>query len=210
LGGQVPGEAAEPGKEEKMNNRTAQLFRYPLFARLFLFLAICHLPFAISGCGYTTRSMISNQYKTIYVIPFLNKIDITSEANAGRDYRLYRPVLETDITRAVIDRFMFDGNLRPAKKENTDLILKGDLIDYRRDVLRYETDDTPEEYRISLAVDISLWDGKENKLIWEEKGFTGDTTYFLTGANAKSENAAITDATADLARRIVERTVENW
>ena len=210
MGGQVPGEAAEPGKEEKMNRRIAQLCRLETLRILFLFLAICHMLYALPGCGYTTRSMISSQYKTIYVIPFLNKIDITSEANTGRDYRLYRPVLETDITRAVIDRFMFDGNLRPAKKENTDLILKGDLIDYRRDVLRYETDDTPEEYRISLAVDISLWDGKENKLVWEEKGFTGETTYFLTGANAKSENTAITDATADLARRIVERTVENW
>lgn len=191
-----------------MNNRMAQLFRSPSLKRLFLFLAVCL--FAMPGCGYTTRSMVSNQYKTIYVMPFLNKIDITSEAKAGRDYQLYRPVLETDITRAVIERFMFDGGLRPGKQGSADLILKGALVDYRRDVLRYETDDTPEEYRISLAVDISLWNGKENKLIWEEKGFTGDTTYFLTGANAKSENAAIADATADLARRVVERTVENW
>ena len=54
---------------------------------------------------------------------------------------------------------------------------------------------------------------KENKLIWEESGFTGDTTFFTsftTAGIAKSEDVAINDALNDLARRIVERTVEEW
>lgn len=168
------------------------------------------MPYAIIGCGYTTRSLISDRYKTIYVSQFLNKIDITSEAKVSRRYQVYRPVLETDITKAVIDRFILDGNLRIEKEGNADLILKSSLIDFRRDVLRYATDETPEEYRLSLTVDISLWDRKEDKLLWEEKNFIGDTTYFLSGPNAKSEDTAIIDATKDLARRIVARTVEVW
>ena len=53
-------------------------------------------------------------------------------------------------------------------------------------------------------------DAKEKKLVWQEDRFTGDTTYFTTGSQAKTENAAIVDALSDLARRIVERTVEQW
>ena len=66
------------------------------------------------------------------------------------------------------------------------------------------------EYRINLTVNISLWDAKEDKLLWQEKGFTGDTTFFVSGAQAKPESIAVNDALEDLARRIVERTVEEW
>lgn len=178
--------------------------------KILLLLAICYMPYAIVGCGYTTRSSISNKFKTIYVAQFLNKVDITDETKTGAKFQVYRPLLETDITKAVFNRFTLDGNLRIVKEKDADLILKGSLVDFRRDVLRYADDETPEEYRISLVVDINLWDTKENKLVWEEKNFTGDTTYFLSGPNTKSEGAAITDATEDLARRIVARTVEQW
>lgn len=162
------------------------------------------------GCGYTTRSMISDKFKTIYISPFVNKIDITRETDAADKYRIYRPMLETDITRAVTDRFLFDGNLRPTEKASADLFLKGELVEFRRDPLRYTDSDEVEEYRLNLVINISLWDNRENKIVWEENNFTGDTTYFTMGATAKSEDVAIVDAINDLARRIVERTVEQW
>lgn len=192
-----------------MKEYLLQFMQYKI-VKPFLLLFVCYLSFSILGCGYTTRSLISDKYRTIYIHQFSNKIDITSESKVSRNYQVYRPVLETDITRAVIDRFMLDGNLRIEKEANADLVLKGFLVDFRRDVLRYATDDTPEEYRISLVVDISLWDRNEDKLLWQEANFIGDTTYFLSGPNAKSEDTAIVDGVNDLARRVVERTVENW
>lgn len=175
-----------------------------------LLIGVCWLLITLAGCGYTTRSMISNEFRTIYVEPFVNKIDITKEAYAADKYRIYRPGLETDITRAVTNKYLFDGNLRPTKQDSGDLILKGELVDFRRDPLRYSESDTVTEYRLNLVVNISLLNRKEDKMIWQESGFTGDTTYFTTGSQAKSESVAINDALADLARRIVERTVEQW
>jgi len=172
------------------------------------------LLFTMTGCGYTTRSMISNKFKTIHVVPFVNKIDITQEANAGNKYRLYKPMLETDVTKAVTNKFLFDGNLRPTKEESADLILKGELVEFRRDPLRYTDSDEVEEYRINLSVNVSMWDRKENKLLWEENNFTGDYTYFTNFATEnvvkKSDDTAVSEAISDLARRIVERTVEQW
>lgn len=172
-----------------------------------LFLA-CILQLA--SCGYTSRSMISNKFKTIYITPFVNKVNITEEAYAANKYRVYRPMLETDITKTVVNKFLFDGNLKPTTEESADLILKGELVEFRRDSLKYSDADEVTEYRINLAVNISLWDKKENKLLWEENHFTGDTSYFTTGTQAKSEDTAVNDALSDLARRIVERTVEQW
>lgn len=175
-----------------------------------ILLAICYLPFAIFGCGYTTRSMISNKYRTIYIVPFVNKTDITNESYSGSQYRIYRPHCETDITTAVVNKFLFDGNLKPVKEQNADLILKGELIDFRREPLRYDNNDNVLEYRISLVINMSLWSKIEDKFLYEEKNFIGETTYFTTGTVAKSENAAVNDALTDLARRVVERAVDQW
>jgi len=166
--------------------------------------------FFLSGCGYTTRSMITNKYRTIYIAPFVNKVNITSEVDSGSKYRIYRPMIESDITDYVSNRYLFDGNLRPGEEKSADLILKGEVVEFRKDPLRYDNSDNVSEYRINLVVNISLWDRQENKLLWQENNFTGDTTYFATGAQSKTEDAAVTDALNDLSRRIVERTVEQW
>jgi hypothetical protein len=200
--------------EEEMINRLSQIVNRKSLKRFLFLLAICHMPYAIVGCGYTTRSIISNEFKTIYVVPFVNKIDITQETDVASKYRIYRPMLESDITKYVTNKFLSDGNLKPVKEESADLILKGQVVEFRKDPLRYNDSDEVTEYRINLVVNISLWNRKEDKLVWEEKQFTGNTTYFTSFASGdvtkKSDDTAITDALDDLARRIVERTVEQW
>lgn len=202
MGAKGPGEITVDGEEKMMK-------------RAFLLVAGYCLLTAIAGCGYTTRSMISNKYRTIYITPFVNKIDITKEADVGRKYKIYRPRLETDITTAVTNKYLFDGNLKPTKKENADLVLKGEVVEYRKDPLRYSESDEVTEYRMNLAVNISLWDNKENRMLWEANGFTGYVdfyTSFYTLANVTklSDDQAINSALDDLARRIVERTVNEW
>ena len=192
--------------EEEMKRRILQ-------RKTVLLVTILLLISAITGCGYTTRSMISSKFHTIYITPFVNKVDITRETDAANKYRIYRPMLETDITKKVTNKYLFDGNLRPVKTESADLILKGELVEFRRDPLRYTDNDEVEEYRINIVVNISLWDRKENTLVWQENNFTGDFTYFTsftTSGTPKSEDVAVNDALDDLARRIVERTVEQW
>jgi outer membrane lipopolysaccharide assembly protein LptE/RlpB len=184
---------------------------------LFLFLTTicCLLTTSLTGCGYTTRSMLHGNYNTIYVAPFLNKVDVTHESFSASKYRIYRPMLETDITKKVINRYLFDGNLKLAKEPAADLALKGELIEYRKDPLSYtpNTDDVT-EYRINIFVNLSLWDTKENKLLWSENNFNGNYSYFTEKASSASvrvsEAAAVNNAIEDLSRRIVERTVEQW
>jgi outer membrane lipopolysaccharide assembly protein LptE/RlpB len=173
-------------------------------AAMVLFVAL------VAGCGYTTRSMISNKYKTIYVAPFINKIDITSESDTGNRYRLYYPRLETDVTRSVINKFLFDGNLKPVKEQSADLILKGEVVSFRKDPVSYDNNDDVTEYRVGIQVNISLWDTKENKLLWQENNFTGEKSYFTTGSLAVSEGTAVNNTITDLSRRIIERAVEQW
>ena len=184
---------------------------------LFLFTVCCLLITGLTGCGYTPRSMIFTKYKNIYITPFLNKVDITQEAYSANKYRIYRPMLETDITKKVINQYLFDGNLKPVKEGLADLVLKGELVEYRKDPLSYTpNNEDVTEYRINIYVNLSLWDAKENKLVWEENNFNGNYSYFTSFAPTNvsmgrtSEDAAVTKAVEDLSRRIVERTVEQW
>lgn len=161
------------------------------------------------GCGYTTRAFISKEYKTIYVAPFVNKIDITKETESLRKYKLYRPLLERDIQETVILRFNRDGNLKVTTKDESDLILEAELFDFRRDPLRYLDNEEVEEYRISIEVKVRLKERKEDKIL-KEANIVGDTTYFVFGPNKKTEPTAIQEAVDDVARRILEYILEDW
>ncbi len=162
-----------------------------------------------NGCGYSTRSLSPAiaDIKSIYITPFKNNTDYSTERG---DKNIYIPMMEVKITTATIDRFLRDGVFKIAKVENADVILKGELLNYQRDPLRYDDNQNVEEYRIRIIVSLTLTKTKDNTTMWSESNFVGDTTYFPIGPNAKSESTAIDDAIKDLAQRILERTVEDW
>ncbi len=161
---------------------------------------------SIAGCGYTTGSLLPPQYKKIAIQPFENKVAYVDENNGG----LYVPALETNVRSAIIDRFLFDGNLHIADADKADLVLSGEVTGIVQDTLRQDTNQNVQEYRIRVIVALTMTDTATGKILWKEPSFTGETTYFLTGAQAQTQSAAIDAALLDLATRIVERTVENW
>jgi len=151
-----------------------------------------------SGCGYTTKSTLSAHLQTIHVELFVNEIDYTAESSR----KLYIPLLEIDIRNALVDRFLFDGNLLISKPGQGDLVLSGVLKGYNRSVLRFTDDDDIEEYRIHITVSMTMYDTRKETVMWNESSFVGQATYFLTGPLARSEDAAVEEAVEDLARRI--------
>ncbi len=172
--------------------------------------ALVALSMLIAGCGYTTKPGLPPHLKTVYVKPFVNTIDLTQLASNERRLPIYRHAMEVDLTKRIIERYQFTGLLRPAPPEHADAQLEGELVEFRRDALRYDASQQVEEWRLNLIVNLRFIDRKTNVLAWEESRFTGDTTYFARGARTESEAAALDRAITDLARRIVERSVENW
>ena len=164
----------------------------------------------LSGCGYSARPGLASHLKTVYVKPFTNQVDITKLTSGNERFPLYRPSMEVDLTRAVVDQYHFTGLLRPVQADRANCRLEGELIDFHRDPLRYTAAGDVEEWRLNIAVRLKFYDLTLNTLLWEEERLVGDTTYFTTGPNATSEAAALDRAITDLARRVVERSVENW
>ena len=171
-----------------------------------VFLSIL-LVLTIAGCGYTTGSLLPKNYRKIAIQPFQNKVNNLEQEGGNA---IYVPSLETNVRTAIIDKFLFDGNLHIAEADKADLVLNGDLIGVAQDTLRQDTNLNVQEYQIRIIVSLTLTDVATGKVLWKEPSYAGETTYFLTGTQATSQSAAIDAALTDLANRVVERTVENW
>jgi len=182
--------------------------RVPFFR--FTLIALMFLSGTLTGCGYSATRLLPAHYRTIYIEPFKNQIPITDEISEHAGYRTNLPQLDEKVTQGVIDRFLFDGNLRiTTKPEQADLLLTGEITDfYRQDVRRLD-DNTAEEYRLNLAASITLRD-REKAVVFTEPRLIGDATYFVSGALAKPESTAVDELVTDFSRRIVERVIENW
>ena len=164
----------------------------------------------LTGCGYSQKSLLPDNIKNIYVMPVKNTIDLSEEVTDKKPFRVYRPGIEVDITNAIINRYIFDGNLKVSVPEKADAIVEAKLVDYRRDALRYSDGDDIQEYRLSITLDISVYESRTHKMIWHETGLTGDTSFFLSGTHTVSEDAASQKAVEDVARRVVDKTIEIW
>ena len=160
----------------------------------------------MAGCGYTTGSLLPGKYRKIAIQPFQNKVAFVDVNIQG----VYVPLLESNVRTAIIDRFLFDGNLHIADPDKADLVLSGDLISFAQDTLRQDVNLNVQEYRIRVIVSLVLRDTATGKVLWKEPSFAGETTYFLTGPQAQTQSSAVDVALTDLATRIIERTIENW
>lgn len=162
------------------------------------------------GCGYTTKSLLPADIRSVFVEPVKNAVDLSREVDEKSHFRVYRPGIETDLTNAIINRFIFDGNLKVVAPEKADIVVEAKITDYRRDALRYSEGDDIQEYRLSVTANVAVTRAGDRKLLWREQALTGDTTFFLSGARAVTEDEAAAKAVEDLARRVVERTIEIW
>ncbi|MBN1405998.1 MAG: LptE family protein [Candidatus Omnitrophica bacterium] len=178
--------------------------------RLFFLSALFFLSISLSGCGYTTHSLLPAHIKKIHIANFKNSINITQESTDRNIYKTYRARLELDITKAIIDKFIMDGNLKISSAEDADLVLTGELLDFDREPLRYDEADNVQQYRMVLLVSVTLKDVAQNKIMWQFGSFAGSHDYYTFGSQSQSDDSAVNDAMDDLARRIVEQTIEIW
>lgn len=163
----------------------------------------------LAGCGYTTKSLLPENIQRVHVAPVVNTIDLSAEISDKTPFRVYRPGLEVELTNAIINRYIFDGTLKVTAPEKADALFEATLVDYRRDALRYSEGEDVQEYRLSVTIDAVFKDKTTGKELWSKR-IVGDTTFFLAGPRAISEDQAATRAVEDVARRVVEATIEYW
>jgi len=165
-------------------------------------LAVCTLSSA--GCGYTQKTVLPENIKTIYIDTVKNKIPVDK-------VYAYVPGLEIDITNAVIRRVHKDGNLKVVgEREEADAILEMDLTAFEQEGLRFTSLESVEEYRMFIVLDMKLLHTPTGNALWREANFSGDSEYFVSDVRSISREEASRRAIDRLAKNVVDRIVEDW
>lgn len=159
--------------------------------------------FSLSGCGYTTQTVLPAQMKSIYVDTAVNRIPIS-------EVFVYKPGLEIEVTNAIIQRLQRDGNLRVTSREKADVVLESDLVGFSQEGLRFNTLERVSEYRLFVTLALKLKNNKTGEVIWTEPHFTGDAEYFVSRVRSLGREEAAGRAVERLARNVVDRIVEDW
>lgn len=155
------------------------------------------------GCGYTQEVKLPSEIKTIAIRTFKNEIP-PSEQFA------YRPGLEIELTNAIIDRFIFDGNLKVVPESEADAVLEGSVVSFEQEGLRFDRFDSVEEYRLFLVVHYKLVDRRTKQIIMEEPNFSGRAEFFVNRNPTANRRISANTATFDLAKSLVDRIIEEW
>lgn len=165
-------------------------------------LAVCTLSSA--GCGYTQKTVLPENIKTIYIDTVKNKIPVDK-------VYAYVPGLEIDITNAVIRRLHKDGNLKVVgEREDADAVLEMDLTAFEQEGLRFTSLESVEEYRMFIVLDMKLLHTPTGNELWREANFSGDSEYFVSDVRSISREEASRRAIDRLAKNVVDRIVEDW
>ena len=150
----------------------------------------------LSGCGYTTRSLLPPAIKTINIAIFENQT--------------YEYQVETTLANEIANEFMVDGRLEVVNEDKADAQLTGVIVEYSRVPLVYDNDEEVTQYKIQVFADAVLKDLEDGSIIWEGSRISGEEIYFVTGNLANTEEEAKLDAFGDLAENIVDQVIEGW
>jgi hypothetical protein len=154
---------------------------------------------AVAGCaGYRLGPTLGAEYRSVAVPMFRNKT--------------YKPQLEAQITNSIIKRFQADGTLRVESVADADIILTGEITDYRRHQLRSARTDTgaPREYRVSIDAKIEARDRVTGKLVLAPTVVTGSADTFIGADLQSAEQQALPLIADDLAKQVVTLLAEKW
>jgi len=153
----------------------------------------------LSGCaGYKLGPVHKAEYKSVAIPMFKNST--------------LKPQLEAQVTNAMIKRLQTDGSLAVRFVEDADVIVRGEIINYRRNTLRGQRLDTtvPHELRLSMEVRIEAYDRVTGAIILPPTVVTGSADAFIGADQQTSELQALPLIADDLAKKAVSLLVERW
>ena len=148
----------------------------------------------ISGCGYTTKSLISRKINSIYIPIFENDT--------------FRRGLEFDLTNALKDEIMSNTKLRILQKDSADTILTGRIMDVKEGMLSSNVEDNIVESRVTISVYIKLVDRRTGRTLVVEKDLKQSAEFIVKrGENIKT---ASQESLVLLAKEIIFHLEEKW
>lgn len=168
-------------------------------SQFFLMMPLLALLLLQNGCtGYRLGSQLPKDIRSVYVPTVRNNTE--------------EPLLENEMTRAILSQIQRDGSLKIATKENADAILYVTLDYYTINPLAYDGNNRsrPNEYRLILGARIEMVRNDNGKVLTRNSSLRGRNDFPLTGDLTSAKQNGLPGAAEDLARYIVAAITEAW
>jgi len=148
----------------------------------------------ITGCGYTTKSLISRKINSVFIPIFGNYT--------------FRAGLEFDLTTALKDEIMSKTKLKIARKDDADTVLTGKIVTVTEGVITSNARDNIIENQVTISINIALIDRRTGRELMSMANLSNKAEYIVTrGENIKT---ATQECLAGLAEKIVNQLEEKW
>ncbi len=153
---------------------------------------------ATLSCGnYTFNPNVPGYIKSVAIPLFKNP-------------RTFKYGAERVLTDAVIDEFVADGTLDFADENVADSKLQVEIVNYKKEALSYDVQEVVKEYNLAIVVSVTFTDLINNQVLWQEPSMYESVTYYAVGSQAETEDDALDRLAEELARKIVNRTLQGW
>jgi outer membrane lipopolysaccharide assembly protein LptE/RlpB len=122
------------------------------------------------------------------------------------------PDLEISVTERIINNLIDDNTLKVIDEDNADASLEGDIVQFTNTPFSFNQDLNAEEYRVTLVVNVTLYNRKLNEPIWQDQRITGNGAYFLDAVEEEglTFDNALEEAIEEITEQILNLTVQDW
>ena len=158
-------------------------------------LAVLAVLLLLPACGYTTRSMISEDYRTIAVPVFENETR--------------RHDLQFEVTRAVVEELNARTHLTVVSDASSaDLVLSGRLVDVDEDTISRRNKQRPRDAVVFVSAEIEVKETASGESVVSPRRVTERENYsYLVQEDLRTSRE---EAVRALAERVVRQLEEGW
>ena len=115
--------------------------------------------FFISACTYSFSGFFPKHLRKVYIPVFSNTT--------------IRYGLEEVVTKAFIDAITEDGRLEVTSKENANLHIIGEIVEYKREPFEYDPSGKIITYKVTIGAKIRFYDKTKEEDYLAEKKYKG-------------------------------------
>ena len=120
--------------------------------------------------------------------------------------------LEEEITNSVILRFVQDNHLKVVDEKSANSVIHGKVTQYKNVVFGFTNNQTSNEYRVTVAVEVTFKDLVKNRELWSGE-IVKTANYYVQdvpGQAAQTELDGRKEAINKISDEILSRSVEGW
>jgi hypothetical protein len=151
--------------------------------------------FFLTGCShYSVSGSLPSHIKAAAVPLFENET--------------VEPGIVQEVTETVINAIISNGAMKVVGESQADAVVNGTIMNVRDEADTYSRSEQAKQFRIRILADVSFFDRRKNRVIWEEKGLEGWARYDASSPSARED--AKKEALKMLANLIIDKTVAGW